>query len=156
MGQVQTPTVVGLFTAPGAGEPMQRHASVIVAVGIGIPDDRYAKRTGHWSDPRWPDQELTFVEAELLRELQLPLESLRRNVVTRGIDLEDLIGSEFSIGSARLRGVRRCTPCGYIERLTRPDLLRQLADRGGLRAEVIEAGEFEIGDEIRVCGREQR
>ncbi len=151
MGEA-TGVVVGLFTAREAGAPMQAHASVEVVPGTGIPGDRYATRTGHWSDPRWPDQQLTLVEAELLERLGLPLAGLRRNLVTRGLDLSRLVGFDVSIGGARLRCVRPCDPCRYIESLTRRGLFQELDGRGGLRAAVLAAGTISVGDEIVVVG----
>jgi MOSC domain-containing protein YiiM len=118
--------------------------------GVGIPNDRYAAGQGHWSDPRWPDQQVTLVEAELCESLGLPLDGLRRNIVTRGAALESLIGLEFRLGSALLRGVRPCDPCRYIETLTRGGLFNELSGRGGLRAAVIEPGTVAIGDAIRI------
>lgn len=140
--------VEALFTAPAAGEPMLAHRRVELLPGIGIAGDRYALKTGHWSDPRWPDQELTLVEAELLEELGLPTDGLRRNIVTRGIQLDGLLGSEFRIGDARLVAIRVCDPCRYIETLTRDGLFTELAGRGGIRARILEAGSIEVGDAI--------
>ena len=151
--RAQPPRVVGLFTAVAAGEPMRAHPSVEVAAGIGIPGDRYATKRGHWSDPRWLDQQLTLVGAELLDELGLAPDALRRNIVTRGIDLHDLIGLEFGIGDAVLRGKRICTPCGYIGRLnSRPRLLAELHGRGGIRVSVVGGGGIRLGDTIEVLG----
>jgi MOSC domain-containing protein YiiM len=151
MGDISHARVVGLFTARAAGEAMAQHDEVTLVPGLGIADDRYALGTGHWSDPRWPDQELTLVEAELLEELGLGLPDLRRNVVTRGIEFSDLVGVEFAIGDARLRGVRPCTPCRYIEEATRPGLLAHLRGRGGLRAAILVGGRVRRGDAIRAC-----
>jgi MOSC domain-containing protein YiiM len=123
-----------------------------VEVGLGIPGDRYATRRGHWSDPRWNDQELTLVEAEFLERLGLPLPALRRNIVTSGVDLLDLVGLDFAVGGAVLRGARPCAPCKYIERLTRPGLLRELESHGGLRVRVRQAGMIRVGDRIEVVG----
>lgn len=142
--------VVGLFVADAAGEPMRPHASVELVPGVGIPGDRYATGLGHWSDPQWPDQQLTLVEAELCESLRLPLDGLRRNIITRGIALESLIGLEFRIGAARLRGVRVCDPCRYIETVTHPGLFTELSGRGGLRAAVLEAATIHIGDHLHV------
>ena len=153
MTEYVPPKVVALFTAPSAGAPMERHAEVEVVPGLGIPGDRYATRTGHWSDPRWPDQELTFVATELLEELGLGLPDLRRNIVTEGIDLLDLIGLEFSVGAVRLRGAGPCSPCRYIEELNgRPGLLKALRRRGGLRTAILEPGVIREGDEIAILG----
>ena len=146
------PNVLALFTAPATGQPMESHTDVDVVAGLGIAGDRYATRRGHWSDPRWKDQELTLVGAELLAELGLATAALRRNIVTRGIDLLDLIGLEFAIGGARLAGRRQCSPCAYIERLTRPGLFAELGGRGGLRAAIIEGGRISVGDEVRIVG----
>lgn len=143
------PAVVGLYVAEATGEPMQSRDAVDVVAGLGIPGDRYATGRGYWSDPRWPDQELTLVAAELADELGLAPGDLRRNVVTRGIELERLLGQTFRIGSATLRGVRVCDPCRHIERLTRPGLLADLAGRGGIRVAITGAGRIARGDVIR-------
>ena len=153
MDSDQSASVVALFTATAAGCAMEGHASVEVVPGLGIPGDRYATRRGHWSDPRWKDQEVTLIESEYLAEHGLALDALRRNVVTRGVDLTDLYGLDFAIGAAVFRGMRRCAPCKYIERLNaRPGLFLEIQDGGGLRAKVIQAGAISIGDEIRVVG----
>jgi hypothetical protein len=147
---MKTAAVLGLFTAPAAGQPMESHTWLQLVAGLGIPGDRYATRLGHWSDPRWKDQELTLVGVELLDELSLGMADLRRNVVTHGIDLLDLIDVEFAIGSARLVGKRQCSPCGYIEGLTRPGLFSELGGRGGLRAAIVGSGRVSVGDEVRI------
>ena len=145
--------VVGIFTAPNAGEPMDSHDSVRVLPGLGISGDRYATRTGHWSDPKWRDQQLTLVAVELLDELGLAHDALRRNIVTRGIDLNDLIGLEFGIGEAVMRAQRICSPCAYIGRLNeRPGLFAELNGRGGIRVSVVGEGVISVGDEIRIIG----
>lgn len=132
---------------------MDAHESVEVVAGLGIPGDRYATRLGHWSDPQWRDQQLTLVSAELLEELGLEPQALRRNIVVRGMDLNDLIGLEFGIGEAVLRAQRICAPCGYIGRLNdRPGLFSELDGRGGIRVSVVGSGKIRVGDELRVLG----
>jgi MOSC domain-containing protein YiiM len=132
---------------------MWSHQSVQVAAGLGILGDRYATRQGHWSDVQWKDQQLTFVAGELLDELDLAPDALRRNIVTRGIDLHDLIGLEFQVGTARFRGKRICAPCVYIQRLNeRPGLFKALDGRGGIRVRVVSNGVVSVGDEIRILG----
>lgn len=137
-----------LLAAVAAGEPMELRAEVQVLPGVGIPGDRYATGSGHWSDPRWPDQELTLVETELAEELSIDPILLRRNIVTRGVRLDDLIGKDFVLGSATLRGVRHCDPCRYLESTSRPGLFDELRGRGGLRARVINGGTIAVGDHI--------
>lgn len=147
------PKVLGIFTAASAGARMDSHESVRVVPGLGIPGDRYATRTGHWSDPKWRDQQLTLVDAELLNELGVARHALRRNIVTQGINLNDLIGLEFGIGGAVMRAQRICSPCAYIGRLNeRPGLFTELDGRGGIRVSVIGEGVISLGDEIRIIG----
>lgn len=148
-----TPRVTALFTAPAAGERMWSHQSVEVMAGLGISGDRYATRQGHWSDVQWKDQQLTIVAQELLDELGLAPDALRRNIVTAGVELNDLIGLEFGIGTARFRGKRICAPCVYIQRLNeRPGLFKALEGRGGIRVRVVSNGTIAVGDEIRILG----
>ena len=124
-----------------------------MAAGIGILGDRYATTRGHWSDPRWRDQQLTLVGVDLLEALGLAPAALRRNIVTRGIDLHDLIGLEFGLGDAVLRGTRIGTPCGYLGRLTgRPGLLAELQGRGGIRVCVVRGGVIRLRDPIEILG----
>src|SRR5262249_52965476 len=106
-----TSQVVGLFTAAEAGAPGVGRGSLRGRPGARRGGGRYALGLGHWSDPRWPDQELTLVEAEVAEALAIEAALLRRNVVTRGVRLDDLIGVRFRIGDAVLEGVRPCDPC---------------------------------------------
>lgn len=140
--------VAGLFIAATAGAPMQSQRLVALTPGVGIVGDRYAVGRGHWSDPRWPDQELTLVMAEVADALAIAPALLRRNIVTRGIDLETLIGVSFQLGEAVLTGVRRCDPCHYVEQFTRPGLARELGQRGGLRAHIVRGGHIRLGDQF--------
>lgn len=137
-------SVVALFSAPRAGAPIERHAWLQALPGRGILGDRYAERLGHWSDPRWPDQELTLVEVEVADDLGVDVALLRRNVATRGIRLTRLIGARFQIGGVLLEGVRPCDPCRYLETLTRPGLARELSGRGGLRARILTPGRLQV------------
>src|SRR5690349_9861281 len=132
MGQV-----VAILTAPEKGAEMESHKAVEVTPGVGMLGDRYATQQGQWSDDRWPDQEVTLIEAEAVTSVGLVPEQMRRNIVTEGVDLNALIGVVFQLGEAELRGVRPCDPCSYIESRTRPGLVRDLAGRGGLRAAII-------------------
>lgn len=149
--------VVGIYTAPEAGAPMEQQGSVIVVPGVGIVGDRYALRTGTWSDPRWQDQELTFFEAEVAEALGIEEYVPRRNIVVRGISLYGLIGVRFRLGDALLAGARPCDPCNYIQELTGvPDLTRSLTEgRGGLRTRIIEGGKIRLGDGIEVVGLDE-
>jgi hypothetical protein len=144
--------VVALMTAPqGAAEAIAR-TSVTAHPG-GIDGDRYQDGTGTFStSPRRVGQDITLIEAEALDELRasgiaIAPEEARRNVVTRGIDLDALIGRPFRIGEVSCYGQRRAEPCAHLERLT-PGTLRRLVHRGGIRADILEPGIINIGDII--------
>jgi MOSC domain-containing protein YiiM len=76
---------------------------------------------------------------------------MRRNVVTRGIDLNALVGHEFWLGTVRCRGMRLCEPCVVIERYASRPVLRQLVHRGGLRADILQDGVIHVGDDVQVA-----
>jgi hypothetical protein len=134
--------------AAGALPHAVAHAHVVA--GRGIEGDRYFDGTGTWSDFPVPEgKALTLVEAEVLAELGLEGPELRRNVVTRGIRLNDLVGRVFRIGELECRGDRLCEPCRYLEGLTGVPV-GTLAGRGGLRADVLVDGTIAAGDAITV------
>ena len=121
--------------------------------GRGLEGDRYARGAGTFSNPDGEGHDLTLIEAEALDggapAPGLAYERARRNVVTRGIDLDALVGHRFSVGEAECVGRRLCEPCAHLERLTVPGVLRALVHRGGLRADVLRGGVLSVGAEIR-------
>lgn len=145
--------VVAVYTAPRAGEPVVERERVRARAGRGLEGDRYLRGTGHWSDHRW--HHLTLVEAEVVEALareghRVEPGQLRRNVVTRGVRLEVLVGGAFEIGDVRLEGLRPCEPCRYLEELLdEPGLKAALRGRGGLRARILEGGVLAPGAPIR-------
>jgi hypothetical protein len=156
--QPHEPTAVGvveaLLTAARAEEAIQTHASVELCAGRGIVGDRYFDGTGTFSASEKHGQELTLIEGEVLDALRdegldLTPADARRNIVTRGIDLNALVGKEFQLGAARCLGRRLCEPCSHLQRLTGRALLRPMVHRGGLRADILASGVVEIGDSIR-------
>jgi MOSC domain-containing protein YiiM len=143
--------------APRAEAPMQRVPAARAVPGRGLEGDRYADGAGTFS-PRKANgvgYDLTLVEAEVLDTLVLPdgthLEyaEARRNIVTRGIDLNALVGRRFEVGGVECVGRRLCEPCSHLERLTRPGALRGLIHKGGLRADVVGEGTIEVGAAVR-------
>jgi MOSC domain-containing protein YiiM len=91
----------------------------------GLRGDRYERGAGTFSNPEGRGYDLTLVEAEALEELsakgvELAPAEARRNLVVRGIALDDLIGRRFGVGEVECLGQRRCEPCSHLERLTRP------------------------------------
>lgn len=127
---------------------MQAREQLQLDAGVGVRGDRYARGGGTWAG--WPDAEVTLVELEVSRSLGLDPLALRRNIVTDGLRLSDLIGRRFALGTAQLAGVRHCDPCMHLERtLQHPGLVLALANgRGGLRARVVDSGIVRVGDEV--------
>ena len=128
---------------------MRRVEQARALAGRGLDGDRYAAGAGTFGG-RNGGYELTLVAAEALADAGSSPEEARRNVVTRGIDLDALIGRRFRLGGAVLVGRRRCEPCAHLQRLTRPGILRALVHRGGLRADVLEDGPVRVGDAVEV------
>ncbi len=123
--------------------------------GVGITNDRYACGAGFWQDAR-VSRDLTLVESEVVDDLRssgVPLGAgeLRRNVTTRGITLNELVGRSFWVGDALARGTQLCEPCRHLEQVTGKDLLRRLVHRGGLRAAVLTTGAIRTGDAIEAA-----
>ena len=144
-----------IFMASQAKEPMHDVDSAQAIAGKGLAGDRYGELGGTFAKPKSPDREVTLIEAEAVeaasREYQLPLgcHETRRNLVTRGVPLNHLVGQEFFVGAVRLRGIRLCEPCQHLEELTRPGVRKSLVHRGGLRAQVVEGGILKVGDNVR-------
>ena len=149
-------TVVGIYTAPAAGAPMVARERVPVVAGRGLVGDRYFDRRGYYSQvPPLTGRRLTLIAAEALDALAaetgiaLRADECRRNLATRGIDLDALIGKRFRIGAVECYGERPCPPCGYLEGLTGlKGVNRGLTDRGGIRAEILLDGELAVGDVV--------
>jgi hypothetical protein len=142
-----TGTVAAILVAPAAEAALVRVASARAVAGRGLEGDRYHDGRGTFSGPGH-GYELTLVEAEVLDELGLPWEEARRNVATRGIDLNALVGRRFTIGTVECVGRRLAEPCAHLERVSRPGLLRPLVHRAGLRADILSGGTITDGDRI--------
>src|SRR5215218_3526584 len=146
-------TVELIALAAEAEGPMRSVSTAGAVEGRGLLGDRYERGAGTFSNPRGGGYDLTLVEAQALEELSAkgvelaPIEA-RRNIVVRGIALDDLIGRRFRVGEVECFGQRRCEPCAHLERLTRPGVLRGLVHRGGLRADVLSGGGIQTGDHI--------
>ncbi len=142
------------ITAAGSQE-LASPTEVKALPGKGLEGDRYALGTGFYSEASAtpaPDREITLIEAEaldaLLEEAGIefsPAES-RRNVVTRGVPLNHLVGRRFLVGAVPLEGVRLCEPCAHLVELTGKAVLGPLVHRGGLRARILAEGMIRIGD----------
>ena len=142
-------TVEAIWIAPTAGAPEQAVETVRALPDRGLDGDRHATGAGTFPSGL-PGSALTLIEGEVCDSFTPPLEpgEHRRNVVTRGIDLNALVGRRFRVGDVECVGRRLCEPCAHLQRLTHPGILRDLVHRGGLRADVLENGTIRIGDEV--------
>jgi hypothetical protein len=149
-------TVEGLAVASAAEAPMRLLEVAQAHAGRGFDGDRYAVAAGTFSPRagRRPGYDLTLIAAEVLDELTAAGQTLdfagtRRNVLTRGIDVNALVGRRFRIGDVLCEGRRPCEPCVHLDRLSGPGVLRPLIHRGGLRADVLTDGEIRVGAPVR-------
>ena len=140
-------SVVGLLLAPDAEQPLVAVDSVRAVAGRGLEGDRYFDGRGTFSGTG-RGYELTLVDEQALEDVDLSWEEARRNIVTRGIALNALVGRRFAIGTAECVGRRLAEPCAHLERLTRPGIIRPLVHRAGLRADILRDGEIARGDTI--------
>jgi MOSC domain-containing protein YiiM len=145
-----------IHIAVAAGAPVRAVEAVRAFAGVGLEGDRYAYGRGHYRDEN-VSRDLTLVEAETIEELrrehgiEVAPGGTRRNVTTRGIELNELLGRSFWVGEALCRGTLLCEPCRYLADLTGLHLLRPLVHRGGLRADIVRGGTIRSGDPIRVA-----
>lgn len=123
---------------------------VRATAGRGLEGDRYHAGIGTWSHyPVRTGLDLTLIEAEVLEAVGLPGPEARRNLVTRGIRLNELVGQRFRIGNLDCYGDRLCEPCAHIAQLTGLSIAA-LVHRGGLRADILSDGEITVGDTLAV------
>jgi MOSC domain-containing protein YiiM len=139
--------VEAIHVAAKKGQPTEPRERVNVVAGRGIEGDR---KFG-------ANHDLTLIEAEALEGLaadtgiELAPGESRRQVTTRGIALNDLVGKRFRVGELECVGEELCEPCSHLQSLTEPGVMRGLVHRGGLCAEVVSGGEIAIGDAVTPC-----
>jgi MOSC domain-containing protein YiiM len=155
---VSAGSVEGIFIAPEAGELPHPVPEVIAVAGRGLEGDRYFAGEGTFYEERKKGQDLTLIEAEAIEGLagdtgiELGPGGSRRNVVTRGIGLNDLVGRRFTVGEIECVGRRLCDPCSHLESVTQPGVLKGLVNRGGLRADIVRGGRIVVGDRVSDLG----
>lgn len=129
-------------------EPMIPIPEAVLDAGEGIRGDRY-------NGLGIPGSHITFIAAEgieaMVERTGIPLSprETRRNVLTRGVDVNALVGRRFRVGEALCEGIKECTPCNHLEATTRAGVRAGLSGQGGLRADVLEGGTIRPGDLIQ-------
>jgi MOSC domain-containing protein YiiM len=150
--------VADLYLSATAGGDMQ-HRDEVEVHADGVVGDRYSRQSGSWSSKPGSGRALTFVEEEAIEAVRrdygidLVPGATRRNVVTRGVALNHLVGRRFRLGEVEVVGVRLAEPCAHLEALTAKGVRRAFVHRGGLRGEVVSGGRVRVGDPVRTLER---
>ena len=145
--------VVSMNIAPKGGEATTTADEVRAFAGRGLEGDRYFSEQGTFSDTPGTGRQVTLIESEAIDAVvrdcgsKLEYKDSRRNIVTRGVALNDLVGKEFLVGDVRMLGIRLCEPCT----ISFPDenVKKALVHRGGLRADILNDGTMRVGDVIQ-------
>ena len=138
--------VEGIFTGAIDEGPLHAADEVQVKTGAGIDGDRYG------------DKDITLFEAEAIETLkadtgiELAPSEIRRNVMTRGVALNDLLGHRIRVGEVEAVVTELCHPCSHLQKLTQPGVLRGLVNKGGLNADVVQGGAIRVGDSLEDLG----
>ena len=147
MGLVGQGRVEAIFISANRGDLPHPVESVTAVAGKGLEGNRYF-------DQGRPETELTLIEAEQLEQvaaedgLAIDAASTGRNLLTRGIDLNALVGRRFRVGEVECRGIELCEPCTVLEAKTKPGAIKALTHRAGLNAEILVGGELRPGDPV--------
>jgi len=146
-----TATLEQILRAPEHGQPQTAAPSAELVQGIGLKGDRYAG-----------NGIISLIEAEAVAQfnastgLNIDAAATGRNLVTRGISLNPLVGQRFRIGQVELEGTELCDPCATLgkllatEKITAAEVVRAFVDRAGLRARVLSRGVIEPGSTISI------
>ena len=145
--------VEGIYITAERGALPEPVESVRAFAGRGLEGNRY------FYDGQAPaGRAITLIAAEAVeameREHGISIEprASRRNVVTRGVDVNDLVGKRFRVGDVECEGVELCEPCSHLEAMTKPGVIKGLVHRGGLNADILSDGAINVGDDVAVVG----
>jgi hypothetical protein len=148
-------SLIQICIADAAAVPMRTVHEIECVSGRGLAGDRYFEGIGTFSaTAKKPSHEVTLVEAEEIEDFnaqfgtKLKPEELRRNFITRGIRLNDLVGQRFTIGSVTFEGIRLCEPCSHLAAITGDQVLAGLVHQAGLRAAIVASGTVRVGDPV--------
>ena len=144
--------VEAIFVTSEHGElpaPVER---VQARAGCGLEGNRY-----YWVEgDAPPGRAVTLIAAEAVDavaqdgDVSIKPAATRRNVLTRGIDVNELVGKRFRIGDVECEGVELCEPCAHLESMTQPGMIKAFVHRGGLNADILTDGEITVGDPLTV------
>ncbi len=144
--------VEAIFVAAERGELPAPVDRVRAYAGRGLEGNRY-----YWVESDAPPgRAVTLIAAEAVDavaqdgDVSIEPAATRRNVLTRGIDVNELVGKRFRIGDVECEGVELCEPCAHLESMTQPGMIKAFVHRGGLNADILTDGEITVGDPVTV------
>jgi MOSC domain-containing protein len=151
-----TGSVLAIYIAPAGSAAMELVTAAELEKGRGIRGDRYYAQVGTFSERARirPDQEITLIESEEVdlfnrnTESNLDYGAPRRNIVTKGVRLNELVGARFYVGEVLLEGMRLCEPCSHLATLVSPKVVPGLVHRAGLRARLLSSGKIQLSDVV--------
>jgi MOSC domain-containing protein YiiM len=146
-----------IHIAERGSAPMQSLSEARLRAGVGIEGDRYATRLGTYSAKHHLDRQATLIEVETLealardRDMELSPDEHRRNLTTRDVPLNHLVGRYFQVGECVLYGGRLNAPCAYLETMVGRKVMKPLLNRSGLNCRIVVGGAVRVGDRIEPC-----
>ncbi|HEX7228292.1 MAG TPA: MOSC domain-containing protein [Candidatus Binatia bacterium] len=153
-------SVVNLYVAPNAAGPMIEVAQVRALADRGLEGDRFFRES--WAAAKRPDKAVSLIEQEVLEmaasedQVIIAGDKTRRNIVTRGVPLIELLDRDFMIGNVVMRGIRLFEPCAHLEKVSHiAGIFRALAHRSGLKAAILSDGVIHTGDPIALQAAEK-
>jgi len=153
-------SIVSIFIASKASGDMVSIKEVRAFRDRGLEGDRFFRES--WNALKRPDKAVSLIEEETLltaaKEIDEPMfaDKSRRNIVTRGVPLVDLLDKEFTIGAVRLRGLRLFEPCAHLVKISKiPGIFRSLEHRSGLKCEILSDGLIRVGDPVVISRPEE-
>ena len=148
-------SVVEIYIGPEFEQPMHAVQRVEAIAGGGLTGDRYFRGEDAPAEERDPTEEVTLIESEAIEaarrehDIDFGAADTRRNIVTSGVTLDELLGRRFYVGEVELEGLEPNPPCSHLERITGKKLLKPLINGGGIRARILRSGSIHVGDPVR-------
>ena len=143
--------VLKLGIVKDSNKTIEEVTSIEVIANKGVVGDR------HYDEYNDPYNQLTLIESENIDyyntkyRLDIPYKDFRRNIVTKGIQLNELIGKKIKIGDVEVEGIDLCRPCRHLtEVLDQPNILKEFLRRGGLRCQILSSSRINVNDEIKI------
>ena len=143
--------VIKLGITKKNSQKIEEVEKINLLLGKGIIGDR------HFHENNNPKNELTLIESENIDyynkkfNVQIPYINFRRNVVTKGVELNKLVGKQLVVGKIKIKGNDLCRPCKHLqELLNQQDIIKEFLQKGGLRCEILSSGIINVGDTIKL------